>query len=322
MNAPQGNFPVSRLGSVRKEFFLQIVLTVGLFLSISFVPVAGVFPGLLTPAPTAFAVIRWGFPAAWYVPGCAGVLGSLILCLLGSSYSIPYLLTLLGIGVIIGYGLRSRWSTGKIVGFSSLLAIGMAGLFFIMALSETRGEMVRVIEQDLRAAVSDTLKQLGNSSPETQDMERNLLDTVPFIVRIIPGVFISCILGISWLNLLVLLRYCRTAPYEFCVREKLTLWKTPEFLVWFVIAGGIMLLVPVDDFKLPGINFLIVIGTIYFFHGLAIVAFYFEKWKMPFWVKGFVYAVLFLQQFTLMATAVLGLFDVWFDFRKLAKKPD
>jgi mannose/fructose/N-acetylgalactosamine-specific phosphotransferase system component IIC len=42
---------------------------------------------------------------------------------------------------------------------------------------------------------------------------------------------------------------------------------------------------------------------------------------MPFFVKGFVYAVLFLQQFALMATAVLGLFDVWFDFRKLVKKP-
>jgi len=34
-----------------------------------------------------------------------------------------------------------------------------------------------------------------------------------------------------------------------------------------------------------------------------------------------VYAVLLLQQFASMVTAVLGLFDVWFDFRKLGKKP-
>ncbi|MGA2401340.1 MAG: DUF2232 domain-containing protein [Syntrophobacteraceae bacterium] len=310
-----------RLGSAGKEFFFQIALTVGLFLSISFVPLAGVFSGVLTPAPTALAVIRWGFPNAWFVPGCAAAVGSLILYMLDLSHSIPYLLALVGMGALMGHGFRSQWSSEKIVGLSSLLVIGMACLFLILALAETKGEMVRMIEQDLRDAVSATLKQLGGSSPETQELESNILETVPLIVRIIPGVLISSTLGISWLNLLVSRRYCRAAAIESCVREKLTLWKTPEFIVWFVVAGGLMLLLPVGDLKLPGLNILIVTGTIYFLQGLAIVAFYLEKWKMPFFVKGFVYALLFLKQFASMATAVLGLFDVWFDFRKLVKKP-
>lgn len=321
MNAPKGNLPFLRLGSAGKEFFFQIVLTIGLFLSISFVPLAGFFSGLLTPAPTALAIIRWGLPTGWYVPGCAGVLGSLILYLLDSSHSIPYLLAMIGMGAIIGYGSSSQWSTEKTIGVSSLLVVGMAGLFSILMFSETKGEMVRLMEQDLQGAISSTLKQFGSSSVETQELEQNLLDTVPLIVRIIPGVFISCTLGISWLNLLISRRFCRAAGIESCVSEKLTLWKTPEFIVWFVIAGGLMALLPMGDLKLLGLNLLIVIGTIYFFQGLAIVSFYFEKWKMPFFVKGFVYAVLFLQQFALMATAVLGLFDVWFDFRKLVKKP-
>ena len=310
-----------QLGSAGKEFFFQIVLTIGLFLSISFVPLAGFFAGLLTPAPTALAIIRRGLPTAWYVPGCAGVLGSLILCLLDSSHSIPYLLALIGMGAIIGYGSRNQWSPEKTIGVSSLLVIGIAGLFSILVFSETKGEMVRLIEQDLQGAISATLKQFGSSSLETQELERDLLDAVPLIVRIIPGVFISCTLGISWLNFLISRRFCRAVGIESCIREKLTLWKTPEFIVWFVIAGGLMSLLPMGDLKLLGLNLLIVIGTIYFFQGLAIVSFYFEKWKMPFFVKGFVYAVLFLQQFALMATAVLGLFDVWFDFRKLVKKP-
>ncbi len=152
-------------------------------------------------------------------------------------------------------------------------------------------------------------------------MESTLLESVPLIVRIIPGVLISCVIGISWLNLLVSRRYCRAVAIECCVSDKLTLWKSPEFIVWFVIAGGLMVLLPVGDLKLPGINVLLVMGTIYFLQGLAIVAFYFERWKMPLYVKGFVYAVMFLQQFASLAVAVLGLFDVWFDFRKLVKKP-
>jgi len=321
MNAPQGDLPVLRPGSAGKEFLFLIVLTVGLFLSITFVPLVGFFPCILTPAPTVLAVIRWGFPNAWLVPGCSAVFGSLILCLLNLSDSIAYLLALIGMGTFMGYGFRRQWSTEKIVGLSSLFVIGMAGLFVLLAFTETKGEIVRLIEQDLRGAISAALKQVGSSSPETRELESKLLDTVPLIVRIMPGVLMACTLGICWLNLLVSLRYCRAAANEFCDREKLILWKAPERIVWFVIASGLILLLPVGDLKLAAINLLIVTGTIYFLQGVAIVAFYLERWKLPVYVKGFVYAVVFLQQLASMATVALGLFDVWFDFRKPRKKP-
>jgi uncharacterized protein YybS (DUF2232 family) len=321
MNVPQGDLPASRPGSAGKESLLLIVLTVGLFLSITFVPLVGFLPGILTPAPTVLAAIRWGFPNAWLVPAGSAVIGSLILYLLNLSDSIAYLLALVGMGTLMGYGFERQWSTEKIVGLSSLFVIGVAGLFVILAFTETKGEMVRLIEQDLRDAISAALKQLGSSSAETQELESKLHDTVPLIVRLMPGVLMSCTLGISWLNLLVSRRYCRAAAIESCVRENLTLWKAPEFIVWFVIAGGLILLLPVGDLKLAALNLLIVTGTVCFLQGLAIVAFYLERWKLPFYAKGFVYAVLFLQQFVSIATAVLGLFDVWFDFRKLGKKP-
>ena len=310
-----------RPGSAGKELLLLIALTVGLFLSINFVPLVGFLPGILTPAPTVLAVIRWGFPNAWLVPGCSAVIGSLILYMLNLSESIAYLLALIGMGALMGYGFRRQWSTEKIVGLSSLFVIGMAGLFVLLAFTETKGEIVRLIEQDLRGAISAALKQVGSSSPETRELESKLLDTVPLIVRIMPGVLMACTLGICWLNLLVSLRYCRAAANEFCDREKLILWKAPERIVWFVIASGLILLLPVGDLKLAAINLLIVTGTIYFLQGVAIVAFYLERWKLPVYVKGFVYAVVFLQQLASMATVALGLFDVWFDFRKPRKKP-
>jgi uncharacterized protein YybS (DUF2232 family) len=321
MNAPQRDLPVLRPGSAGKELLLLIALTVGLFLSINFVPLVGFLPGILTPAPTVLAVIRWGFPNAWLVPGCSAVIGSLILYMLNLSESIAYLLALIGMGALMGYGFRRQWSTEKIVGLSSLFVIGMAGLFVLLAFTETKGEIVRLIEQDLRGAISAALKQVGSSSPETRELESKLLDTVPLIVRIMPGVLMACTLGICWLNLLVSLRYCRAAANEFCDREKLILWKAPERIVWFVIASGLILLLPVGDLKLAAINLLIVTGTIYFLQGVAIVAFYLERWKLPVYVKGFVYAVVFLQQLASMATVALGLFDVWFDFRKPREKP-
>jgi len=307
-------------GTAGKEFLFQIVLTVGLFLSIPFIPPVGFLPGILTPAPTAVALIKWGLPYAWFVPGFSALIGSLILYLLDITDHIPYLLALIGMGVIMGYGLRCRWSTEKVVGFSSLFAIGMAGLVLMLALAETKGELFSLIEQEMRAAISATLKQFWGPSPETQELESKLADAVPLMVQTMPGMLASCALVISWLNLLISRRYCSMASIELCAPERLTLWKTPEFIVWFAIAGGLMVLLPVKDFKMGGINLLVVMGTIYFLHGLAIMAFYFEKWKLPFFIKGFLYALLFLLQFASMATAALGLFDIWFDFRRLARK--
>lgn len=300
---------------------MPIVLTVALFLSTCFVPLAGFFAGILVPSPVSLAVIRRGLPGAWLVPGCAALAGSLSLHFLGLSGNVPYFLSLIGMGVLLGHGLRSKWSTEKVVGLSSLFVIGIAGLFAILAFIESNGGLVGLMEQDLREVISATLKQFGGSSIENTEVEGNLLEYVPLIVRMIPGVLISGAILIAWLNLLISRRYCRTAAAEYCVVDRLTLWKAPEFFVWFLIAGGLMIILPVGDLRLPGINVVVVMGALYFLQGLAIVAFFFERWKMPFFIKGFVYAVLFLQQFASMVVAALGLFDVWFDFRKLVKKP-
>lgn len=309
-----------RPGTAGKQLLFQIVLTIGLFLSIAFVPLAGFFSSMLTPVPVALAVIRWGYPNGWLVPGCSAVLGSLALYLLDLSQCIPYLLGLIGMGALMGYGLRRQWSTDKVIGFSSLFMIALAGVFFILAFIQTKGQVVQLAEQFLGEAISSTMKQLGSGSLGAQEMEGKLLEAVPLIVRIMPGMLISCTLVTCWLNLVVSRRFCRTDAFE-RVREKLVLWKSPEFIVWFVIASGLMVLLPVSGLRLPGINVLIVLGTVYFLQGLAIAAFYFEKWKLPLFVKGFVYALLFTLKFASMATVALGLFDVWFDFRKLAKKP-
>jgi uncharacterized protein YybS (DUF2232 family) len=321
MNVPNGNLPGFRAGSFGKELLLPIVATVSLFLSISFVPLAGFFAGVLTPAPVSLAVIRLGFPGAWLVPVFAALGGSLSLHFLGLSGNIPYLLSLIGMGALMGHGFRSKWHTEKIVGLSSLFVIGVAGLFAVLAFTESNGGLVGLMEEDLRQVISATLKQIGGPSAENRELEANLLEYVPLIVRMIPGVLVSCAVLIAWLNLLISRKYCRMVAVEYCVFERLTLWKTPEFLVWFIIAGGILIVLPLGNLRLTGINIVVIMGTLYFLQGLSIVAFFFERWRLPFFIKGFVYAALFLQQFASMVVAALGLFDVWFDFRKMIKKP-
>jgi len=321
MNPTDGNSPAPRQPTVGREFFFHIVLTLSCFLSITFVPLAGFFAGILTPLPTALALIKFGLPAASVVPAVSGVFGSVVLFLMDMPQSIPYFAALLAMGMVLGYGIGRSWPSEKVVGLSSLLVISMSAFLLAVTLWETGGDLIRMLEEDFSKAISATLKQLGKPSSEVQELESSLLAAVPTIVRIMPGITISCTLGICWINMLIARRYCRTLGPNACQLEDLTRWKAPEPLVWLVIASGLILIAPLPGLRYPALNALVVLGSIYFLQGLAITSFFLAKWKLPLLMRTLIYAVLALQQFASMATAMVGLFDMWFDFRKMTKKP-
>ena len=99
----------------------------------------------------------------------------------------------------------------------------------------------------------------------------------------------------------------------------LQLWKAPELLVWGVIACALGLFIPITVVKVTGLNGLLTLMTIYFFQGIAIVSFYFEKKQFPRVVRFFLYALIALQQLILLAVIGLGFFDLWVNFRRLGK---
>lgn len=313
MNSTEENSPALRSGPAGKDFFFYTVLTLSLFLSITFIPFAGIFFGVLTPLPTVLAVVRFGIRSAWLIPAGAGAVGTLILFALGVVQFAPFLIMLLCVGAVMGYGMGREWTAARVVGISALILV-------VLVYVDTGGELSHVIEQELQEMIS-TMQQYSSQSADLQAMESSLLAIVPLFVSIVPGMAVSSALWIPWLNLLAARRYCSRMGVEICVRENLKCWKAPEMLVWPVIASGLMLLLPFGKVQIAALNLLIVFGSIYFLQGLAIAAFYFEKWKLPLFVRCLIYAILLLQPLAPLATAALGLFDTWFDFRRTAEKP-
>ena len=71
-----------------------------------------------------------------------------------------------------------------------------------------------------------------------------------------------------------------------------------------------------------GLNVLIILLTVYFFQGIAIVSFYFNRKQFPKIARFLLYGLIFIQQLLLMVVIAFGFFDTWLDFRKLNKKPE
>ena len=74
---------------------------------------------------------------------------------------------------------------------------------------------------------------------------------------------------------------------------------------------------PGNSLKMLGLNGLLILLTVYFLQGIAVVSYYFEKKRFPRALRLFLYTLIALQQFILLLIIGLGLFDIWLNFRKL-----
>jgi uncharacterized protein YybS (DUF2232 family) len=94
-------------------------------------------------------------------------------------------------------------------------------------------------------------------------------------------------------------------------------WELPELLVWAFIGAGVCYVSGVAWLPAVGLNVLIVLVGLYFLQGLSILVFLFQRFHLPRLLAALSVLLLLLQPFFSILVAGLGLFDVWFAFRRL-----
>jgi uncharacterized protein YybS (DUF2232 family) len=320
MNIGKENTPNFRKLPIAREVAAGIAATLFLFLSALMIPVVGFFVGIFAPLPSLLFFYRWGSPLGYAVPGGAALVGIALLYYLHMFYGVPYFLQMLLLGLTLAIAMRNQWSIEKTIGSSSLL-IFIVGAFFFWVMNGGEAGIIRGMEHDLHETLTAILQQYGTTASEKAILEQTLAKSIPAVVRLLPGIALSSTLIAAWLNVLVTLRYCRHHQLPLPAWSEWSNWKSPDLLVWAVIAGGFLALLPQAPLKIVGQNVLLVLATVYLFQGLAILAFYFERWKIPRILRGIFYGFLFLQLFATLGATLMGLFDVWFDFRRISQKP-
>jgi len=98
-------------------------------------------------------------------------------------------------------------------------------------------------------------------------------------------------------------------------------WKMPQVFIY--ITGLVMLLrmVGPDMMKLAADNALLFVGFFYALFGFAVIEYYLKKVRISLILKILFYiGIVFLQLPGLLMAAIIGLFDSYFDFRKVRAK--
>jgi uncharacterized protein YybS (DUF2232 family) len=306
-----------------KNITLGIGVTSLFFLISAFIPVIGFVFSLFIPLPVLFYRTKLGRNPGILIPG--GSLLLIILVLGGISVDLLYFSGLL----ILGFSLSEFFEKKLSVETTVLGTCGivlLSGLIGLMAFSASAGQsLVAFVSAHVAHNLELTLalyQKLGVSQ-DAITVVSNSMDQIRFVmVRIMPALTIMSTLFVCWLNLIAAKQVLtgRALPYpDF---GPLNHWRAPEQIIWLLIGSGLTMLLPSQGIKLVGVNTLLVILTIYFFQGMAIVSFFFEKKKMPRPFRIMLYTLIALQQVLLLVVIALGVFDLWLDFRKIGLKKE
>jgi len=302
-----------------KDLATGVVITCLAVAVCTMVPMAGLIGSAFIPVPLIYFRAKLGHSAVRTI--AAAAVGCALL--LGGPVEALFFGELLLIGFVMGELMARQWSLER-PAVAVCIAVILASLAGVLVASLWSGQgPLATVSDGIRQHLELSLllyQQMGLSR-EQLDFLQNSLDTIQrVLVGIMPALVIGSTLMVTWICLLVSRWLCQRRSLPFPDYGSLERWKAPEPMVWGVIGSGALLLVPSVGVKLLGLNGLIVFMVIYFFQGMAIVAYFFQKKQIPLFARVVLYGLIAIQQVVMLAVIGVGFFDTWFNFRKL-KKP-
>jgi len=305
-------------GKISGDIIKGLAIITLMFTASVYVPFIGFICTILIPLPVLFYRAKLGRQAGLIIPGMAIIV---MILLLGSiSIDLFLLIELMFLGFVLSEIFELNLSIEKtilysccIVLFTGLVTVLLyCSMFDINPYTVISEYIIKTLELTL------TLYEDMGMPEESLYIISNAMDKLQYIlVRIVPGLITVVTLFVIWTCILLSKPMLRAGKLFYPDFGSLNIWKAPEYLVWGVIVSGLMLLLPWSTFKILGINCIIIFMTIYFFSGIAIVSFFFEKKGFPRILRSILYCMLALQQIILLLVIGLGFFDTWLNFRKL-----
>ena len=305
-------------GNVSKDIAAGVAITTFLFAIAIYLPVFGFFCSLFVPLPIFFYRSKLGRNTGALVP-IATIL--LMVVILGRvSIDIVVFFELLLLGFVLSELIELELTIEKTILYacSAVWCAAVAILILYSGFSERAiySIVAEYVEKNLKLTVA-MYQNMGVSGESIQTLSDSLENILYVLVRIIPALVVSSTLFVVWSNLLLARPVFRSRALFYPDYGPLNLWKAPDIFVWAVIACGILLLIPESGIRIIGLNGLIILMTLYFFQGIAIVSFFFAKKRFPVFLRVFLYSLIALQGFLLMLVVGLGFFDMWLNFRRL-----
>lgn len=286
---PRTSFPLSVALACFSPFPIVVMMLQGAPSSLAPVVVAAV-SGVLA--------ILGGWTEALSYAGLFGLVALLAAFGIARKMEVPKLVALSALGTALALGLS--WAALR----------GIVGMKWAVPLA---GDLMRGLEAYLRPDLN--LPEAAQSGSPWLAAHRDWV--MGTAARVWPSLLVMNLAATVWLNLAACRLLFPKAAYFAAASP--SGWKAPVALVWIFIACGLLTLSERNDVQTAAWNGILLGGAVFFAQGLAVVTFYFAKKQIPWALRFFGYLLILFQYVLALAVALVGLFDQWFDFRRLER---
>jgi uncharacterized protein YybS (DUF2232 family) len=289
-----------------------LLFSVGMLL-----PVGGLLLLVLTPQPT-LRLVGASSPHRLALVAFTAAIAAL------SGGAAPAMLYLASFGLMtlmVPIVLEREWSIEVTIGaVTVLIGAAILGIVFASASPAALLGAVRHSLEDMRHEAIQVYQRAGLSSEVVRQLQEGSVRVIDWTLRLTPALFVASIAAATLLNVDLLRRHQRLqglAP----VFGDLTRWKSPPELVWMLIASGYAAFLTEGAVAWLAANLFAVLLAVYFCQGLVIAQFYMRRWRSPLWLVGLVYLFILLEWLVATGVMLVGVFDLWADFRRLNPRP-
>ena len=280
----------------------------------------------LVPIPVFYYLVRLGSKEGFALIRTAVLLAGGAAMLFGSLPLLIFSLTLVPLGFVFFQSARNH-ETPVRAGFNGVVILGLLWLTFwtIFGITQQTNpykDLLVTMDQGITGAFAiyrETANLPAENTPHIEAAFEQLRIIVP---KILPALLITGILGTVWMNLalgnwLLKKRGLKLAPWR-----DFSEWQLPDNLVWGVIGSAFALIFFTEPLNIIGLNVLLIWGALYAIQGLAILVSLLAKWAVPAPFRTLIYILLVIQSYGIVLLIIVGVADVWSDFRHLNKKEE
>ena len=198
------------------------------------------------------------------------------------------------------------------------------GLWFYQAYREQTDPITyfhNLILQSLKGTV-DYYEKLGWDKEKIEFLKSAIPDMATVMLSLFPGMYLCSLIFTLFVNFLlvrfILMKFNASSSFQF---QALSSWMVSDHVIWGFIAASLFILAPLSILKVVGGNFLILFFLLYFLQGLALMADFFKRKKVPPAWQVFSYIFLLIWPLLGFLVFMAGLSDIWADFRKIRNAP-
>lgn len=224
------------------------------------------------------------------------------------------------LGMVLAKGAERQESAAR-SGAKGILALGIGWLLFwllfaTLTQSNPYREMLVALDKGLNETLALYTKEGNGLSPETLQQVTLVVEALRArLPQLLPAMWLGMATMTVWMNLVLanwFLGRLRSGAYPW---GRYQTWRLPDQLVWLPIAAGLFLLLRIAPLQSMALWALVVASMLYSFQGLAVCQHFFERWRFPVFMRVLAIFFLIIQGYGLMLLAMLGLSDVWLNWR-------